>query len=85
VPISAKPAEITHRARTPCACRGVEDLVGRKADHGQIDLSGDLVDRVVGANAGDRLAFEVDGVGGAREVGVEDVAEELAPDRPAAS
>ena len=43
----------------------------------------DLRDRAVAAHAGDRLAAAVDRVGGAGEVGLEHVAEELAADRAA--
>ena len=50
-------------------------------DHGEIDRVGDLLDRAVGANAGDRLTITVHRVGGAGEVAGEDVAEELAADR----
>ncbi len=67
------------------ACRRIEHLLGGKADDGEIDALRDLVDRAVGPHAGDRLALEVDRIGGAVEVGVEDVAEELAADRAAAA
>ena len=60
-----------------------ENRRARKRDHGQVDRVGDLLDRLVAANAGDRLAVAVHGVGGAREVPGEDVAEELAADRAA--
>ena len=63
-PVSAKPAEITHSARTPCrsaAAAAAEHLLAGEADHGEVDRVGDLLDRRVGADAGDGLALEVDG------------------------
>ena len=47
----------------------IEHLLAGEADDGEVDEVGDLVDRAVGANAGDGLALEVHRVGGAREVG----------------
>ncbi len=61
--------------------RRVEDPVGRQADDCELDRVGDLADRRVGTYARDRLPFQIDGERGPREVGVEDVAKELAPDR----
>src|SRR5581483_4630645 len=63
---------------------GLDDEAGREADDGEVDLPVDLVDRPLRADAGDRLSLEVDGVGDALEIGLEDVAEELAADRAAA-
>ena len=85
-PVSAKPAEITHRARTPW--RSASDAASStcsagQADDGELDRVGDLADRRVGAYAGDGLPFEVDGERGADEIRFEDVAEELAADRAA--
>ena len=61
--------------------RCVEHMLGRQTDDGEVDRVLDLSDRRVGAYAGDRLAFEVDGERGADEICFEDVAEELASDR----
>ena len=63
--------------------RRPENRGARQGDHGEIDRIGDLLDRAVGADAGDRLAVAVDRVGGAGEVAGEDVAEQLAADRAA--
>ena len=61
--------------------RRVEHAIGRQADDRELDRVGDLADRRVGTHAGDRLTSQIDGECGARKVGVEDVAKELAPDR----
>ena len=86
-PISAKPAEMTQSARTPCrsTCLGrLEHERAGNADDREVDRVGDLLDRAVGANARDRFARAVDRIGGAGEVRRENVAEELAADRAAA-
>ena len=70
-PVSAKPAEITHSARMPRrrhASAELEDELARHADHGEIDLVGDLVDGGVAVHARDGDALAVDGVCGAGEV-----------------
>ena len=85
-PISANPAEITHSAARPGAERflgGADHLLAGKADHAEVDLIADLLERAVGAHAGHRLAGAVDRVGGAGEPAGEDVAEQLAADRAA--
>jgi hypothetical protein len=56
-------------------------MLGVQTDDCEIDRVRDLADRPVGADAGHRLSFEVDGEGGADEICFEDVAEELASDR----
>ena len=61
----------------------LEHAAAGQADDREVDRVGDLGDRVVAAHAGDRLAAAVDRVGGAGEVGLEHVAEELAADRAA--
>ena len=63
--------------------RRAEDRRGGQRDHREVDRVGDLFDRAVGADAGNRLAVAVHRVGGAGEVAGEDVAEELAADRAA--
>ena len=63
--------------------RGVEHLLAREADDGEVDRIGDLLDRAVRVHAGHRLAAQVHRVGRAGEVGGEDVAEQLAADRAA--
>ena len=86
LPISAKPAEMTTSAAHAARERllgGLDHARRGHADDGEVDGVGDLVDRAVAANAGDRLAVAVDGVGGALEVALDDVPEELAADRPA--
>ena len=60
--------------------RGDHVLAGQ-ADHAEVDRVGDLLERAVGAHAGDGLAGAVDGVGGAGEAAGEDVAEEEPADR----
>ena len=60
-----------------------QDVLSRHRDHGEIDRIGDRRDRCVAADAGDGRSLRVDGVGGAGEVGLEDIAEELAADRAA--
>ena len=61
---------------------GEHELAG-KADHAEVDRIADLLERAVGAHAGDGLTGAVDGIGGAGEPAREDVAEQLAADRPA--
>ena len=83
-PISAKPAEITQSARTPGSERGlgrVQHVRARKADDGEVDGLGKLLDRGVGAHAGHGLAAAVHRVRGALELAGEDVPEDDAADR----
>jgi len=77
----------TQRANAAAEGRlgGVEHLRPGQADHGEVDRIRNLLDRAVGTHARDRLARSVDGIGGAGEVGGEDVAEELAADGAAAA
>ena len=53
----------------------------RHAEDGEVDVAGDVRDRRVGLNAGDRRRLRVHRIGDAVEAGLEDVAEELAADR----
>src|SRR5207237_1629654 len=71
------------RARRERRLGGVEDVLAREADHREVDLVRDLADRRVRSDAGNRLAGAVDRVRGAGEVAAQDVAKELAADRPA--
>jgi hypothetical protein len=64
--------------------RRVEDGGARHGDHGQVDRVGDLGDGPVRAHAGHGAPLGVDREGGAREVALKHVAEELAADRPPA-
>ncbi len=73
-------AQCRHTVAKRVRCRVEHTLRGQTDDY-EIDRVGDLADRPVGADAGDRLSFEVDGEGGADEICFEDVAEELASDR----
>ena len=59
-----------------------EDVLSGEADDGEVDGLGQLLERSEAADAADGLAVAVDRVGGALEVGGEDVAEQLAADRP---
>ena len=85
-PVSAKPAEMTQSDRVPersaSSAAPITSSPG-KADHAEVDRVADLLERAVGAHAGNRLAGAVDRVGGAREPAGEDVAEQLAADRAA--
>ena len=62
---------------------GVEDAVARQADHAEIDRVGDVLDRGVGAHAGDRGARTVDRICSTGEAARQNVAEELSADRAA--
>ena len=73
-------AQCVHAVAERVRCR-VEHMLGGQTDDRELDRVVDLPDRRVGAHAGDRLPFEVDGERGADEICFEDVAEELAPDR----
>ena len=71
-----------------CACPALErrlapgdHQLARQADDGEVDRLRDLLDRRVALDAGDRLAVAVDRIGAALEATLEDVAEEIAPDR----
>jgi hypothetical protein len=55
----------------------------RHADHGHVDRIGDLAHRAVAADARDRRAVTVHGVGGTLEITLENVPEELTADRSA--
>ena len=59
-----------------------EDVLSGEADHDEIDDLGQLRERSEAADAADGLAVAVDRVGRALEVGGEDVAKQLAADRP---
>ena len=61
-----------------------EHEVAGKADHAEVDLIADLLEGAVGTHSGDGGTGAVDGIGGAGEPTREDVAEQLAADRPAA-
>ena len=62
--------------------RGVEDARCGQADDGEVEVVVDLGERAAAADACDRIARAVHGVGATVEPGIEDVAEELAADRP---
>ena len=65
------------------AC-GLEHVLAGDADDSEIDDDRDLRDVRVPGSAANRLGASVDGVRGAGEVRRQDVAEQLAADRPAA-
>ena len=60
----------------------LEHVLARDADHDEVELVVDLVERPVAAHGAHRLAAAVDRVRGAAEAAGEDVAEQLAADRP---
>ena len=62
---------------------GVEDAVAGQADHAEIDRVRDVLDRGVGAHAGDRGARPVDRICSTGEAAGQNVAEELSADRAA--
>ena len=59
----------------------VEDEPSRETDDSEIDRVGDLIDRFVSVDAGDRLPLTVDGIDSTTESALHDVAEEVASDR----
>ena len=70
-PISAKPAEITQRARTPAArasSAASSTALAGQADDREIDGLSDLGDAPVSPDARDRLARAVDGIGDTAEL-----------------
>ena len=70
------------RACPECFSHCREHVLSREADDGEVDGLRYLRDRAEGLDPCHRLALPVHGEGGAREVGFEDVPEELASDRP---
>jgi hypothetical protein len=62
---------------------GVEHMLAGNAEDGEVDVVRNLVDRRVPSDAGDRRPVAVDRIRRSAEVGLEDVAEELAADRAA--
>ena len=62
---------------------GVHMLAGDR-DHDEVDAVLDVGDRAVATDARNGVAIPVDGIRDTSEVALEDVAKELAADRPAA-